>query len=158
MHQPVASLGETCGRIADVREELEMAAADKLVIGETQAADDPESGLIAFLLDVEALGAGEQPLMWLTKDGVHLATEGFADELSVPDTPSMKNLYAEYTERAAAALLVRRAWGLTSSKQSHGCKTPKAKVLRRSTDSRRAGRCPSTTELLGQAFSAPIAQ
>jgi len=42
--------------------------------------------------------SGKQPLVWLCKDGVHLATEGFADELSVPDTPSMKNLDAEYID------------------------------------------------------------
>lgn len=76
-----------------------MAADDKVVIGQTHGADDPEAVLIRYLLGVEALRAGKEALMWLTKDGIHLATEGYVDRLSVPNAPSIEDLHAEYVEK-----------------------------------------------------------
>lgn len=76
-----------------------MAADDKVVIGQTHGADDPEAVLIGYLLGVEALRAGKQALMWLTKDGINVAIDGFSDTLSVPGAPSIKDLHAEYVER-----------------------------------------------------------
>lgn len=76
-----------------------MAADDKIVIGLTHAEDDPESVLVSYLLGVEALRAGKESLMWLTKDGVHAATDGFAATIDVPDAPSITELHAEYVER-----------------------------------------------------------
>ena len=54
-----------------------MAADDKVVIGQTHGSDDPEAVLIGYLLGVEALRAGKQALMWLTKDGIYVATDGY---------------------------------------------------------------------------------
>lgn len=76
-----------------------MAADDKVVIGLTHDGDDAESVLVAHLLGVEALRAGKQALMWLTKNGINVATEGFADTVSVPNAPSIADLQAEYIER-----------------------------------------------------------
>ena len=76
-----------------------MAADDTVVVGQTHGADDAESVLIGYLLGVEALRAGKEVVMWLTKDGVHIATEGYSDELSVPNAPSIKDLHAEYIEK-----------------------------------------------------------
>lgn len=76
-----------------------MAADDKVVLGLTHADDDPESVLICYLLGVEALRAGKQALMWLTKDGVNVATVGFADRVNVPNAPSIPDLHAEYIEK-----------------------------------------------------------
>ena len=76
-----------------------MATDDKVVIGQTHGSDDPEAVLIGYLLGVEALRAGKEALMWLTKDGIHLATEGYSDALSVTDAPSIKELHAEYIDK-----------------------------------------------------------
>jgi len=76
-----------------------MAADDKVVVGQTHGADDAEAVLIGYLLGVEALRAGKQVVMWLTKDGVHIATEGYSDGLSVPGAPSINDLHAEYVEK-----------------------------------------------------------
>jgi predicted peroxiredoxin len=73
-----------------------MATDDKVVIGQTHGADDAEAVLIGYLIGVEALRAGKQVVMWLTKDGVHIATQGYSDDISVPDAPSIKDLHAEY--------------------------------------------------------------
>ena len=76
-----------------------MAADDKVVLGLTHAEEDPESVLICYLLGVEALRAGKQALMWLTKDGVKVATEGFAATVVVPNAPVIAELHAEFVER-----------------------------------------------------------
>ena len=76
-----------------------MAADDKVVIGQTHGTNDLEAVLIGYLLGVEALRAGKQALMWLTKDGVHVATKGYAETISVPGAPSIGELHAEYIER-----------------------------------------------------------
>ena len=76
-----------------------MAVDDKVVIGQTHGTDDPEAVLIGYLLGVEALRAGKEVLMWLTKDGVHVATHGYSDAISVPGAPSIAALHAEYIDR-----------------------------------------------------------
>ena len=76
-----------------------MATDDKVVIGQTHGNNDPEAVLIGYLLGVEALRAGKQALMWLTKDSVHVATTGYADAITVPRAPSIGDLHAEYIER-----------------------------------------------------------
>lgn len=76
-----------------------MAADDKVVLGLTHAEDDAESVLICYLLGVEALRAGKEALMWLTKDGVKVAAEGFAGTVSVPNAPSIADLHAEFVEK-----------------------------------------------------------
>lgn len=76
-----------------------MATDDKVLIGLTHATDDPENVLIAYLMGVEALRADKQALLWLTKDAVSLATEGFIDKISVPGTPDVTELHAEFVER-----------------------------------------------------------
>lgn len=76
-----------------------MAADDKVVIGLMHGLDDQESVLIAYLLGVEALRKDKQVVMWLTKDGVHVATPGFAERVVVPGAPSVPELHKEYVER-----------------------------------------------------------
>ena len=73
-----------------------MASDDKVIIGLTHGLDDAESVLISYLMGVEALRKGKQVLLWLTKDGVHVATEGFAAGVVVPDAPDVAELHREY--------------------------------------------------------------
>lgn len=76
-----------------------MANDDKVVIGLTHGLDDPESVLVSYLLGVEALRKDKQVLMWLTKNGVFVATPGFAETVDVPGAPSVVELHKEYVER-----------------------------------------------------------
>jgi predicted peroxiredoxin len=76
-----------------------MASDDKVVIGQTHGLDDPESVLIGYLMGVEALRKNKDVVMWLTKDGVHVATAGFAETVEVPGAPSVLELHKEYVER-----------------------------------------------------------
>lgn len=76
-----------------------MAADDKVLIGLTHADEEPENVLIAYLMGVEALRAGKEALMWLTKDAINVAVDGFAAKVDVPGAPSIADLHAEYIER-----------------------------------------------------------
>ena len=71
----------------------------KVLIGLTHALDEPENVLIAYLMGVEALRSGKEAVLWLTKDGVQVATEGFAATVDVPGAPSVADLHAEFVER-----------------------------------------------------------
>jgi len=74
-----------------------IAAPDnKVLICLTHGAEEPENVLIAYLLGVEALRAGKEALMFLTKDAIHVATEGFAATIEVPGAPSIAALHDEY--------------------------------------------------------------
>lgn len=109
-----------------------MAVDDKVVIGQTHGADDPEAVLIGYLLGVEALRAGKQALMWLTKDGVHVATQGYSDEIAVPGAPSVKDLHAEYIEKGGrffACPVCVKARGLESAEWVQGAEVKGAPSL-----------------------------
>lgn len=73
-----------------------MASDDKVIIGLSHGLDDPERVLIAYLMGVEALRKGKQVLFWLTKDAVHVATDGFAATVEIPDTPRVADLHEEF--------------------------------------------------------------
>jgi predicted peroxiredoxin len=75
-----------------------MAADDKLIIGLSHGLDDAERVLISCLMGVEALGKGKQVLLWLTTDGVHVAEQGFAARVEIPDAPKVSELHAEYVD------------------------------------------------------------
>ena len=76
-----------------------MTVDDKVVIGQTHGLDDPESVLVGYLMGVEALRKEKQVVMWLTKDGVYLATSGYAAMVEVPGAPSVLELHKEYVQR-----------------------------------------------------------
>jgi predicted peroxiredoxin len=68
----------------------------KVLVCLNHGAEEPENVLISYLVGVEALRAGKQALMFLTKDAIHVATPGFADKIDVPGAPSVAALHEEY--------------------------------------------------------------
>ena len=71
----------------------------KVLICLTHGAEEPENVLIAYLIGVEALRAGKEAVMFLTKDAIHAATPGFAEKIDVPGAPSVAALHDEYAEK-----------------------------------------------------------
>ena len=67
-----------------------------MLVGLSHGADEPENVLIAYLMGVEALRAGKEAVLWLTKDGVNVAVAGFADTVEVEGAPAIADLHAEY--------------------------------------------------------------
>jgi len=72
---------------------------DKVLVCLNHGAEDQENILIAYLVEVEALRAGKEALMFLTKDAVHVATAGFAKTVEVPGAPSISDLHDEYVTK-----------------------------------------------------------
>ena len=109
-----------------------MASDDKVVIGLTHGLDDPERVLIGYLMGVEALRKGKQVLMWLTKDGVHVATPGFADKVEVPGAPLVTDLHKEYVAsggRFYACPVCVKTRGLENSEWVEGAEVKGAPSL-----------------------------
>ncbi len=103
-----------------------MASDDKVIIGLSHGLDDAESVLISYLMAVEGLRKGKQVLLWLTKDGVHVATEGFAAKINVPDAPVIADLHEEYLNsggRFYACPVCVKTRGLSTTEQqtAFGC-------------------------------------
>jgi predicted peroxiredoxin len=71
----------------------------KVLVCLNHGAEDPENVLIAYLMGVEALRAGKQAVMFLTKDGIYVATPGFAKTVDVPGAPSVPALHDEYVDK-----------------------------------------------------------
>lgn len=71
----------------------------KVLVCLNHGAEDPESVLVSYLVGVEALRANKQAVMFLTKDGVRVATPGFAGTIDVPGAPSVAALHEEYVDR-----------------------------------------------------------
>jgi predicted peroxiredoxin len=68
----------------------------KVLVCLTHGAEEPENVLIAYLIGVESRRAGKECVMFLTKDGIHAATPGFAATIDVPGAPSVAALHDEY--------------------------------------------------------------
>ncbi len=102
-----------------------MSADDKVIIGQTHGLDDPESVLIGYLMGVEALRKGKQALMWLTKDGVFVAKQGFADQVEVPGAPPYSTSTRSTSTRVAASTRARCARRPAASRTTHSSRVPR---------------------------------
>ena len=73
---------------------------NRVVVGLSSGPADTEDVLIAYLVGVEALRAGKEAVMFLTKDAVRLAVDGRIDGGAVdhPGAPSIADLHREYVE------------------------------------------------------------
>ena len=90
----------------------------RVLVGLTHGSDEPENVLIAYLMGVEALSAGKDAVLWLTKDGVDIAVDGAADAIVVEGAPSIADLHAEFVERGGrffACPVCVKLRGLTES-------------------------------------------
>ena len=77
----------------------------KVLVCLNHGVEDPENVLIAYLVGVESLRAGKQALMFLTKDGIHLATPGFADKIDVPGHRQSRHSTRNTSTKAAGSCM-----------------------------------------------------
>jgi predicted peroxiredoxin len=71
--------------------------ANKAVISLTTGLEDAERVTVAFLVSVGAAEQGRETLMFLTKEAVRLATEGFATATACEGCPPLSSLLERYT-------------------------------------------------------------
>ncbi len=69
---------------------------DKAVISLTTGLEDPEKVTVAFLVSVGAAEQGRETLMFLTKEAVRLATDGFAIGTACEGCPPLRSLLERY--------------------------------------------------------------
>ena len=77
----------------------------RAAISLTTGLEDPEKVTVALLTAVGAAETGRSTLMFLTKEAVRLATEGFATGVACEGCPPIPDLMARY-EAAGGELLV----------------------------------------------------
>jgi len=70
----------------------------KAVISLNTGLEDPETVTVAFLVAVGAAEQGRPTLMFLTKEAVRLATDGFAQAVACDGCPPLADLVARYAK------------------------------------------------------------
>jgi predicted peroxiredoxin len=78
---------------------------NRAAISLTTGMEDPEKVTVALLVAVGAAESGRPTLMFLTKEAVRLATNGFATGVACEGCPSIADLMKRY-EAAGGELLV----------------------------------------------------
>ncbi len=84
---------------------IETSADKKVLIGLVHGSDEPENVLLAYLMGVEALRLDKEVVMWLTKNGIEIAVEGFAAGVDIPGAPSVAELHDEYVNSGGRFLV-----------------------------------------------------
>src|SRR5437773_9596542 len=70
----------------------------KAVVSLNTGLEDAETVTVAFLVAVGAAEQGRQTLMFLTKEAVRLATEGFARAVACDGCPPLTDLMERYAK------------------------------------------------------------
>ena len=90
----------------------------RVLVGLSHGAEEPENVLIAYLMGVEALRAGKEAVLWLTKNGVDVAVKGTVDSIDVPGAPAISDLHTEFVDsggRLFACPVCVKVRGLTEA-------------------------------------------
>lgn len=73
-----------------------------LVIHASRGAEDPERATLPFVLGNNAAVAGQDAVILLTVEAVHLATSGGADGVQKEGLPPLREIMAEYVANGGA--------------------------------------------------------
>ena len=73
-----------------------------LVIHASRGAEDPERATLPFVLGNNAAVAGQDPVILLTIEAVHLATKGGADGVHQEGLPPLPEIMGEYVANGGA--------------------------------------------------------
>ncbi len=71
----------------------------RVIVGCTHGSEDPDRVTVSYLTAGAALDQGKDVVMWLTVEGVRLATEGYADAIQSPDAPPVERLHRQFIEK-----------------------------------------------------------
>ena len=77
----------------------------KAAISLTTGLEDPEKVTVAFLVAVGAAESGRPTVMFLTKEAVRLATEGFAHGVACEGCPPLESLVQRYLDAGGSYLV-----------------------------------------------------
>jgi len=75
-----------------------MGASDRVLINLATGLEDGEKVTVAFLVATAALDAGKEVSVWLTKEAVRLALNGFAANVACDGCPPVATLLEQFAE------------------------------------------------------------
>ena len=71
----------------------------RVIVSCTHGEEAPDRVLVSYLTAGAALDQGKEVVMWLTSDGVRLATRGYTDGIRVDKDPPGQRLHAQFIEK-----------------------------------------------------------
>lgn len=70
----------------------------KLCVSLTHAKDNTDKATVAFVIANAAVGSEQETLVFLSTEGVHLAVNGYADDIHEEGFMALKELMTNYAE------------------------------------------------------------
>jgi predicted peroxiredoxin len=71
----------------------------RVVVGCEHGGESPDSVIVAYLTAGAALDRGDDVVMWLTSDGVRLATDGYVDPIREEKEPPVHRVHDQFIEK-----------------------------------------------------------
>lgn len=68
----------------------------KFVVSLSRAKDDPDRATVAFTLANAAIGSDQETVVFLSSEGVHLAVNGYADDIAEEGFAPLKELMTNF--------------------------------------------------------------
>ncbi len=72
--------------------------AGKFCVSLTNAKGDPDRATVGFVIANAAVGSDQETLVFLSTEGVHLAVDGYADDIHEEGFSPLKDLLANFVE------------------------------------------------------------
>jgi predicted peroxiredoxin len=71
----------------------------RVIVGCSHGDEDPDAVAVAYLTAGAALDKGHEVVMWLSSDGVRLATPGYVDKIRADKDPPAERIHAQFIEK-----------------------------------------------------------
>jgi predicted peroxiredoxin len=97
----------------------------KFVVSCTVAKDNTDKATVAFVVANAALGCGQDTVVFLSTEGVHLATNGYADAIHEEGFAKLKDLMTSFAESGGSIYVCAPCFkkrGLDETKIVQGAK------------------------------------
>lgn len=75
-----------------------------MLINGSNGNDDAERASLAFIVGNTALASDHEAVVFLTAEGVRVATRGYADNVQAPDVAPLQDLVAEFLKSGGTLL------------------------------------------------------
>jgi uncharacterized protein len=95
-----------------------MAHNGRVIVGCGAGADEPDRVVVAYLTAGAALDQGKDVVMWLTSDGVRLATDGYVDPIREGAEPPVKRVHDQFIEKGGRFYVCPVCWNERSLDES----------------------------------------
>ena len=74
----------------------------RVVVGCAHGNESPDSVVVAYLTAGAALDRGDEVLLWLTSDGVRLATNGYVADIRQDMEPPVQRVHDQFIEKGGS--------------------------------------------------------